>query len=103
MRIFYTFKSFRYLTGLVVKMVWTASMMGKKGGRSRSPRKLAAIRRNAKLAGFPVGNARCLYCGARLSVYSEIGRCYRYPCRKAHALAMKEADTGAKSTLSPQS
>lgn len=72
----------------------SASRMGKVGGSRKSERKTEAVRRNGRLGGFPVGNARCMYCGARLSIYNQKGMCSRWPCRKAYATAVKAAQAG---------
>ena len=39
-------------------MSLAASVMGRKGGLSKSPKKLAAIRKNSKLGGWPKGKPR---------------------------------------------
>lgn len=37
---------------------WAATILGRKGGLARSPRKTAAVRLNAKLGGWPKGKPR---------------------------------------------
>jgi len=46
---------------MTTKKPMTASDMGKKGGKSKSPRKLDAIAKNAKLGGRPRAIRKAIY------------------------------------------